>query len=248
MVKAAWPITQPNILVLDTCEAILDLAPLLESLAARCGQAGAMRSLSDLLKSATERRQTPYLVLVLRPEEHPGRSLSAEDLEAASLFFEHRPLGLRTGAMSCANLGCASGVIAPEGQGMRMAALAARALMERGAEIVVANYQDDSDARPKAIFHNVPGILFASRQQTSPQVLGEAQAGAELLVRRKCLYTAVLCWSGRLLPQRSSMAQQGGLLRCALKDRDLQWRSGIQPVAEKRRVLGKAAPSERAAY
>lgn len=171
MIKATWPTFQPNLLVLDTREAILDLAPLLQILAERCGQSGAMHWLPYFLHTAVSGRRIPYLVLMLRPEEHQGHSLCAEDVEAAALFFEYRILGLRTGAVAPADAVGFSSVIAPRGQRMRMAAIAARALVERGADIVLATYEGESEPDPRGIFSGLPGVLSTARERTVRRAL-----------------------------------------------------------------------------
>lgn len=171
MITAAWPVLQSNLLVLDTREAILDLAPLLQNLAERCGQPGAMHWLPYFLDEAVTRRRLPYLVLLLKPEEQQGRSLCAEDLEAAALFFEYRICGLRSGAVTAADAVGFSSVIAPAGQRARVAAMAARALVERGANIVLATYEDAGEPESRSAFTGWKGVLAATRHRDVQRVL-----------------------------------------------------------------------------
>ena len=138
MIRASWPTLTQDLLVLDSREAILHLAPLLETLAERCGQAGAMHWLPYFLDEAVTGRRAPYLVLILRPELNQGQSLLPEHVEAAALFFEYRIFGLRTGAVATGDAVGFSSVIAPERERTLVAAVAARALVDSGASIVLA--------------------------------------------------------------------------------------------------------------
>ena len=165
MIRASWPTLTHNLLVLDSREAILTLAPLLELLAERCGQAGAMHWLPYFLDEAVTGRRAPYLVLVLRPEQDENRSLCVEDIEAAALFFEYRIFGLRTGAVATGDAVGFSSVIAPEQQRTQVAAMAARALVERGASVVLATYAGEGEPETKPILMGWPGVLSATRKR-----------------------------------------------------------------------------------
>ena len=165
MIRASWPTLTENLLVLDRREAILALAPALEALAERCGQSGAMHWLPYFLDEAVTGRRSPYLVLILRPEREPGRSLGVDDLKAAALFFEYRILGLRTGAVATGDAVGFNSVIAPERERTLVAALAARALVERGASIVLATYEGSGEPESKPILAGWSGVLAAGRQR-----------------------------------------------------------------------------------
>lgn len=171
MMRASWPTLTQNLLVLDTRKAILDLAPLLEELAERCGQAGAMHWLPYFLDKAVMTRRTPFLVLVLRPEQHQGRSFSVEEVEAAALFFEYRVFGLRTGAVATGDAVGFNSVIAPQGQRALVAARAARVLVERGASIVLATYEGEGEPEPKSLLTGWPGVMAASRERRVGRML-----------------------------------------------------------------------------
>lgn len=165
MIRASWPTLTKQLLVLDRREAILDLAPLLESLAERCGQAGAMHWLPYFLNDAVTGRRAPYLVLVLRPEQDQARSLCVDDVEAAALFFEYRILGLRTGAVATGDAVGFSSVIAPKQQRTLVAAIAARALVERGASIVLATYDGAAEPEARPMLSGWTGVLSATRKR-----------------------------------------------------------------------------------
>lgn len=250
MMKAAWPVMQPNVLVLDTREAILDLAPLVQEMADRCGHAGAAYWLKYLTEHEETSRRIPYLVLILRPEEHQGRSLCADDVAAAALFFEYRIFGLRSGAVATADAMGFSSVIAPAEQVTRMAAIAAFALLQRGADIVLASYESEEDAEATAIFAGAPDLLCAARQRSvSPTAAADAfvegsRTVADLVVCRTGLRAAALRWASGFFASPHSVLGRTNFLSSVLQDRGLRWSVGLEPERKVRPALGKGAPSQ----
>lgn len=246
MMKAAWPVIQPDVLVLDTRDAILHVAPLLQGLAERCEHRGAAHWLRYLMEDAGTSRRMPYLVLILRPEEHHSHSLSAEDVEAAALFFEYRILGRRTGAVATADAMGFGSVFAPSGQGTRVAAMATRALVERGADIVLASYEADADSEYTAHLSGWPGMLSALRHR----VAGEGSDGervADLIVRRKGLHAGALRWAAGLFASPHSVLGRTNFLASVLRDPELRWIAGVEPRSVTPALLGKTARSQPAA-
>ena len=165
MMTARWPTMEPNLMILTSREAILDLAPVLQALAERTRQSGAMHWLSYFLDKGVAGRRVPYLVLLLRPEEHQGSSLSADDLQAAALFFEYRICGIGTGAFTTGDATGFNSVIAPFAERTQVAAIALRALIQRGAAIVLATYEGHKAAQPRDVLASFPGLQVASRQR-----------------------------------------------------------------------------------
>ncbi len=169
MLTASWPTaksnTEPNLMILTSREAILNLAPVLQALAARTGQPGAMHWLSYFLDKGVAGRRVPYLVLLLHPEEHQGSSLSAHELQAAALFFEYRICGIGTGAFTTGDATGFNSVIAPFADRTQVAAVALRALVERGARIVMATYEGHKAPQPRDVLASLPGLQAASRQR-----------------------------------------------------------------------------------
>lgn len=170
MIAARWPTADPNpdpnLMILTSREAILNLAPVLQALAERTGQPGAMHWLSYFLDKGVAGRRVPYLVLLLKPEEHQGRSLSADDLEAAALFFEYRIGGIGTGAYTTGDATGFNSVIAPFANRTQVAGIAVRALMQRGARVVLATYEGHKTAQPWEALASLPGLQAASRQRS----------------------------------------------------------------------------------
>jgi hypothetical protein len=112
---------------------------LLESLAKRCGQAGGMNWLDHFLNVSDFKGKKPYLVLIVRPGVTPS-SLSLEGVHAAVLLFEYRVLGLPTRAFSTDDWGAFRSVIAPEAERGSIAAMAADAMLEHDAQLLLLSY------------------------------------------------------------------------------------------------------------
>ncbi len=160
-----------NLLVLDSREAILALAPLLEDLAVRCGQPGAMHWLSYFLDEGVTKLRVPFLILTLRPEKDGNGSLHANDIEAAALFFEYRFFGIRSGIVSTGDAVGFNSVVAPKGQRARVAAAAARALVQRGAVIVLSTYESAGEPEIEGMLSGWPGVFWAWRQRQVGRML-----------------------------------------------------------------------------
>ena len=164
-------------LILDSRAAILAIAPLLEELAERCGQPGAMHWLPYFLDPAVTRQRTPRLVLLLQPEEDPGCGLRVEDLRAAALFFEYEILGMRTGAVATGDAVGFSSVIAPWNERAEVATVAARALLEEGAAVVLATYEGFGNPGGEPCAVRTAGCLGATATSGGPYVAPAAYAG-----------------------------------------------------------------------
>jgi len=118
---------------------VLAQSPLLESLAARCDQAGAMNWLAYFLATSSFRGKTPYLVLILKS----GASASPprlDDVHAAVLLFEYRVIGIPTGVFCTDDWAGFRTVVAPEAERDAMSALAADAMLGRRAQLMLISY------------------------------------------------------------------------------------------------------------
>lgn len=165
MTNQSWTFDEPNIMILTSREAILDLAPVLQALAERTGQPGAMHWLSYFLDKGVAGRRVPYLVLLLGPEEHQGSSLRADGLQAAALFFEYRICGIGTGAYTTGDAVGFNSIIAPQAERTQVAGIALRVLVQRGARIALATYEGHKAAQPWDVLSSLPGVQAASRQR-----------------------------------------------------------------------------------
>jgi hypothetical protein len=142
---------------------------LLQAFAARCDQPCALHWLPFFLNGRGRWWKRPSLVLVVKPGSDHER-LHVEDLAGAALFFEYRPLGLRT--WTAVN----DDVVAPEGQKSLVAGMAVDAMLNLGAHAVVASYYGDPvDANEpwKALRHSVGQWAQRSRQMRRQMRLGK---------------------------------------------------------------------------
>lgn len=214
MLQATYPALNRNLLILESRESILALAPSLEKLAARCGQQGAMHWLPYFLDKAVLGRRMPRLVLFLKPEEDQADSLSADHLEAAALLFEYKVAGLKTGVVATGDAVGFNSVIAPSEQRARVAADAAQAFLARGAAIVLATYE-------------------SSAAELRPQTLGSPSTHSSW--RKRAV--------GRMLPLRGSLdatlAQMGKTTRFNLRyyRRRLEKQIGCEYIADAAAML-----------
>jgi hypothetical protein len=126
-------------LVLSGHAEVLAQSSLLENLAQRCDQAGAMNWLGYFLAASSFKGKHPYLVLMMKSGADTS-SPRLDDVHAAVLLFEYRVLGMRTGAFSTDDWGGFRTVIAPEAERAAMSAMAADALLARSAQVVLISY------------------------------------------------------------------------------------------------------------
>jgi hypothetical protein len=131
-----------QVLVLSGHGEVLAQSSLLESLAERCDQPGAMNWLGYFLSASSFKGKYPYLVLLMKSGAKTS-SPHLDDVHAAVLLFEYRVLGWSTGVFSTDDWAGFRTVIAPEGERAATSVMAADALLERGAEIVLISYGQD---------------------------------------------------------------------------------------------------------
>jgi len=142
MVRHAVFLGAPNLfhaLVLSGYADVLAQSSLLESLAERCDQAGAMNWLGYFLSASSFKGKRPYLVLMMKSGAHTS-SPRLEDVHAAVLVFEYRVLGMPTGAFSTDDWAGFRTVIAPEPERAAISSMAADALLAHGAQMVLISY------------------------------------------------------------------------------------------------------------
>lgn len=171
MAEAADHLLTKYPLVLNSREAILALAPLLEDVAARCGQPGAMHWLAYFLDSAVLRRRIPRLVLFLRPEEHQGKSLCADDIHAAALMFEYKVFGRCTGVIATADAVGFNTIVAPSQHRSLVAAAASRVLLEHGADVLLATYADENRLEVRPVLSGDLRLRWATRTRPVGRML-----------------------------------------------------------------------------
>jgi hypothetical protein len=133
-------------LVLSGHADVLAQSSLLESLAERCDQAGAMNWLAYFLAASSFKHKNPCLVLMMKSGA-PTSSPRLEDVHAAVLLFEYRVLGILSGAFSTDDWSGFRSVIAPEAERADISAMAAAALLRSGAQIVLISHRQPPKSR-----------------------------------------------------------------------------------------------------
>jgi hypothetical protein len=136
-------------IVLKGRDAILDRASLLEEFASVCGQAGAMHWLGYFLRVSGSRRKHPHLVVFLK-HGTDSADFGLSDLRAAVLYYEVRPLGLRTGMFTTDDITGFRTVIAQETERVTVADVATKVLLHHGAHVVLTTYDAPETERRQA--------------------------------------------------------------------------------------------------
>lgn len=122
--------------VLHGRTAVLERASLLELFAERCGQCGEMSSLPTLLNHESRRRRSPVLVLLVRGTA-ALKDVRVEDVAGAVLLFQYRIFGLGTRLFAPYDGMGFGTVVAPEAERTRLALMAMRELLSRGAHVAL---------------------------------------------------------------------------------------------------------------
>jgi hypothetical protein len=160
-------------LVLSGHAEVLTQASLLESLAERCDQAGAMNWLGYFLAASNFKGKHPYLVLMMKSGADTA-SPRLEDVHAAVLLFEYRVLGMSIGAFSTDDWAGFRTVIAPEAERADMSVMAADALLARGAEMVLISYgQRPGIASPLMPVMRSPAMWVSGKRPVAMTLLME---------------------------------------------------------------------------
>ncbi len=120
--------------------AVLGLSEKLIEFSARCGQPGAMHDVGYFLSKPGALPRTPYLLLV-GAAELDLNSRNFSDLLGVLLIYEHRVVNLGGGAFATNDRSGRNTLVAMPSQRALVAGIAARALLDRGAEIVLMSFR-----------------------------------------------------------------------------------------------------------
>jgi hypothetical protein len=140
----------PVIYFLAGRDRVLRLGEKLREFSERCGQSGSMYDLAYFLSKPGSLPRVPHLLLVGEPD----LSLDDPDLDlllGSVLIFEHQVLGLRMKAFATNDRSGRNTLIARAPDRGRVAALTARALLERGARLVLMSFRAPEEASPSTI-------------------------------------------------------------------------------------------------
>ncbi len=126
-------------LVLRGRDSILPYAPLLEAVAERFGQCGAMHWLPFFFSGQAARFKSPHLVLLLQAGTDPLNP-PVESVFGCALFSEYVVFGLKTGAVTTEDTAAFRTVLGLPEDRAEIARLCAARLIDEGAQVVLATY------------------------------------------------------------------------------------------------------------
>ena len=135
------PVERPVVHCLTGREHVLRLSRSLVELSTRCGQPGAMDDIAYFLSKPGALPRIPNLLLVARTPELDLRSPKLDDLMGAMLIFEQNIAGIGVGAYATNDRSGRHTLISVAQDRSRVVALASRALLERGAHLILMSYR-----------------------------------------------------------------------------------------------------------
>ena len=159
-------------------DAVLRYSAKLVEFSECCGQTGSMHDLAYFLSKPGALPRLPYLLLVGPADldiENPDR----DDLQGAVLIFEQQIAGVGLGAFATNDRSGRSSLVARAEDRAQVAGLACRALLDRGAHVVLMSFRTgDGDGQARAIEHALGSgangktlARWAQRERTIPGYL-----------------------------------------------------------------------------
>jgi hypothetical protein len=129
---------------------VLRLSPQLRDFGARCGQSGAMHDMAYFLSKPGALPRIPHLLLVSRAGELDVNNLNHNDLLGALLIFEQQISGFGVGAFATNDRSGRSTLIAMPSDRSMVAAMSSRALLDRGAHLILMSFRAEGAGGPLA--------------------------------------------------------------------------------------------------
>ncbi len=161
-------------------DAILRLTSQLIEFSVRCGQTGAMQDIAYFLSKPGALPRMPHLLLVSRTADLDTSHPNLDDLVGLLLIFEFRRFGIGTGAFATNDRSGRSNLIALPEHRSRVAALTSRALLNRGAHLILMSFRtenplDENNSMAghlqESTHHRKPVANWAQRERTIPGYL-----------------------------------------------------------------------------
>lgn len=160
---------------------VLRLSRQLMEFSARCGQAGAMHDIAYFLSKPGALPRTPHLLLVSRTSGPNLRGRDFNHLLGLLLIFEQRMLGMGTGTFATNDRSGRGALIAKPSDRSRVVALTSRALLDRGARLILMSFRDEDGSTGRSSAMQLPlleagahsrGVArWARRERTIPGYL-----------------------------------------------------------------------------
>jgi hypothetical protein len=159
-------------------EKILRLAEKLMDFSRRCDQSGSMHDLSYFLSKPGALPRIPHLLLAGTADLNVANP-NLDDLAGCVLIFEQRISGFGVGAYATNDRSGRSTLIAPAGERMKVAAATCRALLNRGAHLIMLSFrtaepdsfESSEPAGPRLGTRDKAVARWAQRDRTIPGYL-----------------------------------------------------------------------------
>lgn len=122
-------------------ERILSMRKLLITFSERCGQPGTMDDLSYFLSKPGLLKRVPCLFLIVKRQNLKLEQLRVDDLIGALFLYEYSVLGCGIRAFATNDRSGRGTMLALPEQRLKVASIASRVLMDRGAHIVMLSFR-----------------------------------------------------------------------------------------------------------
>jgi len=143
---------QPVVHFVTGRDKVLRLSRQLIEFSARCGQPGAMHDIAYFLSKPGALPRIPHLLLVSKTADLNLRSPDLDDVLGILLIFEQRVSGFGVRAFATNDRSGRGTLIAQPSQRATVVALATRALLERGAHLILMSFRAE----------DIPGSAMAA--------------------------------------------------------------------------------------
>jgi hypothetical protein len=137
---------QPVVHFVTGRDEVLRLAQHLVDFSARCGQSGAMHDIAYFLSKPGAWPRIPHLLLVSKTADLDVKDPNLDDLLGLLLIFEQRVSRFGAGAFATNDRSGRSTLIALPAHRSMMVALTSRALLDRGAHLILMSFRDEEMA------------------------------------------------------------------------------------------------------
>jgi hypothetical protein len=171
---------QPVVHFVTGHDEVVRLSPQLAEFSVRCGRSGGMRDIAYFLSKPGVLPRIPHLLLVSRTSTLDLRSPNLDDLLGVLLIFEQRVSRFGAGAFATNDRSGRSTLIAMPSHRSQVATLASRALLDRGAHLILMSFpagevpesSPGSDLPLLTVpFHGKSVARWALRERTVPSYL-----------------------------------------------------------------------------
>jgi hypothetical protein len=154
---------RPQVHVVTGRDKILRLSGKLMHFSERCDQSGSMHDLAYFLSKPGAMPRVPHLLLV-GPGDLSVENPKLDELMGCVLIFEQQLCGVGLGAYATNDLSGRGSLIAPASERMRVAALTCRALLNRGAHVILMSFR--AADRPALASSELVGKRLGTRGKT----------------------------------------------------------------------------------